>query len=203
MDGLKLPERPRALVSQASTALDSVEDLLEALFEISRLDAGAIQPEIGDHSLGAILHALRVEFAPLAAAGKLEFDVVETPAWVRSDARLLRRVLQNFVSNAIRYTEAGRVAVEVDEIQGMIRVTVRDTGPGIAASDRDRVFHPFYTTREGGTGLGLALAHKIVEDHGGSIGFRSAEGRGTTFTIVLPLVAEPPAGADRREEPRR
>lgn len=203
MDGLKLPERPRALVSQASTALDSVEDLLEALFEISRLDAGAIQPEIGDHSLGAILHALRVEFAPLAAAGKLEFDVVETPAWVRSDARLLRRVLQNFVSNAIRYTEAGRVAVEVDEIQGMIRVTVRDTGPGIAASDREEIFGEFRrvgkTQKIPGKGLGLAIVRRVstMLDH--PIGLDSVPGLGSAFSIMLPRVE--PVAAPAAVEP--
>jgi signal transduction histidine kinase/CheY-like chemotaxis protein len=192
MDGLKLPERPRALVSQASTALDSVEDLLEALFEISRLDAGAIQPEVADHSLGAILHALRVEFAPLATAGNLQFDVVETDAWVRSDARLLRRVLQNFVSNAIRYTEAGRVAVEVTEIQGMVRVTVRDTGPGIAASDREEIFGEFRrvgkTQKIPGKGLGLAIVRRVstMLDH--PIGLDSVPGLGSAFSIMLPRI---------------
>lgn len=196
MDGLRLPERPRALVRQATTALDSVEDLLEALFEISRLDAGAIQPEIAGHSLGAILQTLRVEFAPLAAAGSLTFDVAETGAWVRSDARLLRRVLQNFVSNAIRYTEAGRVAVEVDEIDGQVRVTVRDTGPGIAAQDREEIFGEFRrvgkTQKIPGKGLGLAIVRRVstMLDH--PIGLDSVPGLGSAFSILLPR-AEPVA----------
>ena len=143
MDGQALPERPRALVQQTSTALDSVEDLLEALFEISRLDAGAIQPEIVDLPLGGIFNTLRVEFAPLAAAGGLQFDVAETSLWVRSDARLLRRVLQNFVSNAIRYTEVGNVSIEVAEHAGSVQVTVRDTGPGIARDDCEEIFEEF------------------------------------------------------------
>ena len=73
-----------------------------------------------------------------------------------------------------------------------VKVEVEDTGTGIEPSETDRIFNPFYTTRSGGTGLGLALAHKIVQDHGGRITFTSAPGQGTTFTIVLPLVAEPP-----------
>jgi len=82
-----------------------------------------------------------------------------------------------------------------------VKVEVEDTGVGIQPSDTDRVFNPFYTTRDSGTGLGLALAHKIVEDHGGSISFQSVPGRGTTFTIVLSLVAVPPS-APGDEVPR-
>jgi len=82
-----------------------------------------------------------------------------------------------------------------------VRVEVEDTGTGIEPSETDRIFNPFYTTRDTGTGLGLALAHKIVQDHGGRITFTSAPGRGTTFTIVLPLIAEPPAALDD-EDPR-
>ncbi|MEK7701410.1 MAG: HAMP domain-containing sensor histidine kinase, partial [candidate division NC10 bacterium] len=79
---------------------------------------------------------------------------------------------------------------------------VADTGPGIPASERDRIFNPFYTTKEGGTGIGLALAHKIVEDHGGTIDFRSDRPRGATFTVVLPLVPSPPAAGVGDEPPR-
>jgi signal transduction histidine kinase len=74
-----------------------------------------------------------------------------------------------------------------------VRVEIEDTGIGIPAADADRVFNPFFSTKTGGTGLGLALTHKIIEDHGGSIDFRSAVGRGTVFRIVLPLFPDPPA----------
>jgi signal transduction histidine kinase len=74
-----------------------------------------------------------------------------------------------------------------------VQVEIEDSGVGIPAGDADRVFNPFFTTKDGGTGLGLALAHKIVEDHGGSIDFRSAPGGGTVFRIVLPLVPDPPS----------
>ena len=203
MDGQALPDRPRALVQQTSTALDSVEDLLEALFEISRLDAGAIQPEIVDLPLGSIFNTLRVEFAPLAAAGGLQFDVADTGAWVRSDARLLRRVLQNFVSNAIRYTEVGQVAVEVEQLAGSVRVTVRDTGPGIAPGDRDEIFEEFRrvgrTQKIPGKGLGLAIVRRVSTMLGHEIALQSTPGQGSAFSISLPSVA--PVVSAVREDP--
>jgi signal transduction histidine kinase len=73
-----------------------------------------------------------------------------------------------------------------------VKIEIEDTGVGIQPSDTDRIFNPFYTTRDSGTGLGLALAHKIIEDHGGSITFDSAPGSGTTFTIMLSLIPDPP-----------
>lgn len=192
MDGHAMAERPRSLVHQASTALDSVEDLLEALFEISRLDAGAIQPEFADLSLGAILSALRVEFGPLAIAGGLDFVVPDTGLWVRSDPRLLRRVLQNFVSNAIRYTERGSVAVEVGEEAGAVVVTVRDTGPGIAEADRDEIFEEFRrvgkTQKIPGKGLGLAIVRRVTTMLGHGIELDTAPGKGAAFSIRLPRV---------------
>ena len=203
MDGQALPDRPRALVQQTSTALDSVEDLLEALFEISRLDAGAIQPEIVDLPLGSIFNTLRVEFAPLAAAGGLQFDVADTGVWVRSDARLLRRVLQNFVSNAIRYTEVGQVAVEVEQLAGSVRVTVRDTGPGIAPGDRDEIFEEFRrvgrTQKIPGKALGLAIVRRVSTMLGHEIALQSTPGQGSAFSISLPSVA--PVVSAVREDP--
>ena len=198
MDGHALPERPRALVSQAATALDSVEDLLEALFEISRLDAGAIQPEFTELSLGSLLGALRVEFAPLATAGGLAFEVPETALWVRSDARLLRRVLQNFLSNAIRYTERGSVTVDVRADGDSVRVTVRDTGPGIAPTDREEIFEEFRrvgkTQKIPGKGLGLAIVRRVstMLDH--AIELETEPGKGAAFTICLPQVGARPTG---------
>lgn len=192
MDGQEMPAKPRSLVQQASTALDSVEDLLEALFEISRLDAGAIQPEFAELSLDAILRALRIEFAPLAHAGGLEFVVPETELWVRSDQRLLRRVLQNFVSNAIRYTDAGSVRVELRDDGGNVLVTVRDTGPGIAEADRAEIFEEFRrvgkTQKIPGKGLGLAIVRRVTAMLGHEIGLETAPGEGAAFSIRLPRI---------------
>jgi signal transduction histidine kinase/PAS domain-containing protein len=200
LDGHPMGERPRSLVHQASTALDSVEDLLEALFEISRLDAGAIQPELADLSLAAILSALRVEFGPLALAGGLEFSVSETPLWVRSDPRLLRRVLQNFVSNAIRYTEHGSVVVHVAQAGDEVVVTVRDTGPGIAEADREDIFEEFRrvgkTQKIPGKGLGLAIVRRVTAMLGHPIALETAPGQGAAFAIRLPMAAAVALDAD-------
>lgn len=198
LDGEALAEKPHALVRQAASALDSVEDLLEALFEISRLDAGAIQPEVEALPLAPLLAALRREFAPLAQGAGLELVVPESAVWVRSDARLLRRVLQNFVSNAIRYTARGRVSVELAEAGEDIVVTVRDTGPGIAEAEREAIFEEFRrldaTRRIPGKGLGLAIVRRVTTMLGHELGLESAPGEGSAFSIRLPR-AEPQAAS--------
>ncbi|RVU07157.1 response regulator [Novosphingobium umbonatum] len=206
LDECRLPARPRSLVEQTTIALDSVEDLLEALFEISRLDAGAIQPDIRPIALGQIFNALRIEFSPLARAGGLDLIVPETGAWVASDARLLRRVLQNFVSNAIRYTAQGQVAVEITQSEGALTVGVRDTGPGITEKDRELIFREFHrlphASRIPGKGLGLAIVRRVSTMLGHDITLDTAVGVGSTFSITLPL-AQPAAPADGASTPER
>lgn len=191
---LALPTR--ALVSQTSTALDSVEDLLEALLEISRLDAGAIQPEISDFRLDRLLRTLQVEFAPLAHSAGLELTIDAQPIWVRSDIRLLRRVLQNLLSNAIRYTQRGSVAVRCRAVEdgagGRIAIDVVDTGPGIPADKQSYVFEEFrrLDMRPAGKGLGLAIVRRAVDMLGHEILLRSAPGQGACFTVTVPLGQE-------------
>ena len=183
---LALPTR--ALVNQTSTALDSVEDLLEALLEISRLDAGAIQPEIGDFRLDTLLNTLRVEFAPMARSAGLTLHIMDDPVWVRSDMRLLRRILQNFLSNALRYTQAGSVQVAYDVAPDRVRVSVIDTGPGIPFDKQALVFEEFrrLDTRASGKGLGLAIVKRASDMLDHVVTLDSAPGRGSTFTIDLP-----------------
>lgn len=183
---LALPTR--ALVNQTSTALDSVEDLLEALLEISRLDAGAIQPEIGDFRLDTLLATLRVEFAPVARAGGLVLDIASDPLWVRSDIRLVRRILQNFLSNALRYTQQGSVTLDCHAGPGGIKVRVIDSGPGIAADKQGLVFEEFrrLDTRTSGKGLGLAIVKRASDMLGHRVTLESAPGKGSTFAIDLP-----------------
>lgn len=187
---LALPTR--ALVSQTSTALDSVEDLLEALLEISRLDAGAIQPEISDFRLDRMLRTLQVEFAPLAQAAGLSLTIDTQPIWVRSDIRLLRRVLQNLLSNAIRYTLQGSVAVHCRPDGDRVAIDVIDTGPGIAADKQAYVFEEFrrLDLRPSGKGLGLAIVRRAVDMLGHDILLRSAPGEGACFTVTVPCGIE-------------
>lgn len=184
---LALPTR--ALVSQTSTALDSVEDLLEALLEISRLDAGAIQPEIADFRLDRLLETLRVEFAPMARSTGLVLEIEAEPVWVRSDIRLLRRILQNFLSNAIRYTQRGSVRLLCATRPDGVRVSVADTGPGIAPDKQALIFEEFrrFDTRQGGKGLGLAIVRRAGNMLSHAISLESEPGRGSTFSIDLPI----------------
>lgn len=196
---LALPTR--ALVNQTSTALDSVEDLLEALLEISRLDAGAIQPEIGDFRLDRLLDTLRVEFAPVARAAGLTMTIASEPAWVRSDIRLVRRILQNFVSNALRYTQQGSVRVDCTIDGRGVCISVKDSGPGIAPDSQIIIFEEFrrLDSRTSGKGLGLAIVKRASDMLGHPVTLESAPGRGSTFAICLPIgepVADPVDGAE-------
>ncbi|MCW1987628.1 UNVERIFIED_ORG: signal transduction histidine kinase [Sphingomonas sp. R1F5B] len=187
---LALPTR--ALVNQASTSLNSVEDLLETLFEISRLDAGAITPNLTDVNLAGLLGTLQTEFAPTAHAAGLTFAVEAAPVWVRSDARLLRRILQNLVSNAIRYTGSGHVRVTTDSpTPGQVRISVADTGPGIPKDQQERIFEEFRrldnSHRIPGKGLGLAIVRRATAMLQHPLELTSDAGAGACFAITVPL----------------
>ncbi|WP_176593818.1 NahK/ErcS family hybrid sensor histidine kinase/response regulator [Sphingobium sp. EM0848] len=183
---LALPTR--ALVNQTSTALDSVEDLLEALLEISRLDAGAIQPEIGDFRVDRLLDTLRTEFAPMARSAGLVLTVDAEPVWVRSDIRLLRRILQNFLSNALRYTQRGSVRVTCAPGREAIRLSVTDSGPGIAPDKQQLIFEEFrrLDSRTAGKGLGLAIVRRASDMLRHEVTLESVPGQGATFSITVP-----------------
>jgi signal transduction histidine kinase/CheY-like chemotaxis protein len=202
----RLAASTRGLVGQAGIALDSVEDMLESLFEISRLDAGAIQPEVRAIALDRILSALRVEFAPLARSRGLAFVVPETGLFVSSDVQMLRRVLQNLVSNAIRYTAQGSVTVTARAEGERVVVAVTDTGPGIAAHEQRVVFEEFRrldaTRTIPGHGLGLAIVRRSCAKLGHSVALESTPGEGSTFAITLPL-ADAGAAAPALTGPRR
>ncbi|MGF7152184.1 signal transduction histidine kinase [Sphingomonas zeicaulis] len=186
----KLALPTRALVNQTSTALDSVEDLLEALLEISRLDAGAIQPEFADFCLAGLLDTLRIEFAPLASAAGLDLRIEASGQWVRSDVRLVRRILQNFLSNAIRYTPRGEVRVRCTSGADGVRVSIDDTGPGIPLEKQSEIFEEFRrldsSRRTPGKGLGLAIVRRASDMLRHPIALRSAPGEGSSFSILLP-----------------
>lgn len=199
---LALPTR--ALVRQTGSALDSVEDLLEALLEISKLDAGAIVPEVVDFSLGDLFRAMRAEYTPFARARGLTLVVPETEIWVRSDPRLLRRILQNFLSNALRYTMAGGVTLVVTATGDRLVLGVADTGPGIDPADHQAIFEEFRRldgARERGMGLGLAIVQRAGRMLGHRIDVRSAAGAGATFSVEVPIAGAGPARTVA--EPRR
>ncbi|GLK54358.1 Na+/proline symporter/signal transduction histidine kinase [Methylopila capsulata] len=187
------------LSRNVDASLDAVEEILSALLDISRLDTGAMKPELSVFRLDEITGQLGREFAPVAADKGLKLAVVPTSLAVRSDRRLLRRLLQNLVSNAIKYTPAGRVIVGVRRLpDSRIRVEVWDTGLGIASGQQQLVFREFKRLEQGakvapGLGLGLSIVERIarVLDH--PLTLRSKPGMGSVFSIELPTSVALPA----------
>ena len=181
------PEAER-LVVQVGGALDSTTALLGDLLDMSRLEAGGLVPEVRAFALADVLDPLLSEARALAAEQRLDLRHVPTRAWVRSDPQLLRRVLQNFLSNALRHAGEGRVLIGVRRAAGRLRIEVHDTGPGIAEAQQALIFEEFRrgeNARGQGLGLGLAIARGIAEVLGTRIGLHSLPGRGSVFHIEL------------------
>jgi two-component system, sensor histidine kinase len=147
--------------------------------------------ECADFPICELLDAMKAEFSPMAAKRGLEFDVRGPLAWVHSDPRLLRRILQNFIANALRYTPAGSVHVICSLGDGVLQIDVVDTGIGIALEHQDMIFEEFRRIDKNaggrGMGLGLAIVHRAskILDH--PIAVTSALGRGSRFGVTVPL----------------
>lgn len=197
----RLAPTTHGLVRQVESALDSVEDLLEALLEISKLDAGAITPNIVAFALGDMLRSMEGEFQPLARERGLTLTFVASGEWVSSDPRLLRRILQNFISNALRYTERGGVTVRCIDLGTAARIEVEDSGPGIPAAYHREIFEEFrrldHDAPARGIGLGLAIVERASRMLGHPLHLRSAPGEGATFSVLVPGAAPQPRD-DRR-----
>jgi len=195
------------LVSNVDASLEAVEEILGALLDISRLDSGAMRPEISSFRLDELMRQLEVEFAPLAREKGLDLTFVPSTRSVRSDRRLLRRLLQNLVSNAIKYTPQGRVLVGCRLQTGRLRIGVYDTGLGIPQSKKRAIFREFHRLDQGakvarGLGLGLSIVERIarVLDH--PIEVISKSGRGSQFSFEVPLAPAVPVGK-REAAPQR
>ena len=188
----------RGTLRQVQGALDSTAGLLAGLFDMSRLEAGGLVPQPRAFPLAEVLDPLASEFRALARAHGLRLRHVASDAWVHGDPLLLRRVLQNFLANAVRYTRAGGVLLGVRRYGDGLRVEVHDTGPGIEPAQRSLIFEEF-RRGEGaagqGLGLGLAIADRIARLMQAPLGLRSAVGRGTVFSLRLPR-AEPAPRAE-------
>ncbi len=192
-----LAERPiepeeAELVGRVDISLRSVEDLISGLLDISKLDAGGIEPLIEDFGVNELLRALATEFAPFAEERDIDLRVVSSRRIVRSDRRQLRRILQNLLSNAIRYTPpGGRVLVGCRGAGERVRIEVLDTGPGIPEDMRDAVFREFQRLpndegNEQGLGLGLAIVERIARMLGHTVELRSRPGDGSVFAVGVP-----------------
>lgn len=181
------------VVGKTLGALKSAEEIIDALLNISKLDAGAANLDVTTVSLGKVLGKLQDEFSPAAALKGIDLRVVPTSANVVSDPSYLRQILQNLIGNAVRYTDHGRVLVGVRRKGKFARLEVRDTGPGIAQKDQDRIFHEFErlgrTDASGeGLGLGLAIVDRACGQLGHPLELTSAPGAGTCFSVSFELV---------------
>lgn len=192
------------LARNVDASLEAVEEILTALLDISRLDSGTMKPELSTFAIGDLFAQLAIEFEPVAASKGLDLTFVPCQVNALSDRRLLRRLLQNLVSNAIKYTPQGRVLVGCRRSNGTLRIEVRDTGLGIPASKQKDVFREFQRLDQGarvarGLGLGLSIVERIarVLDH--KLSLTSTPGRGTSFIVEVPIstaVAVPLARSD-------
>jgi PAS domain S-box-containing protein len=199
----------RETVAQIGGALDSTGDLLTGLLDMSRLQAGGLVPQPREFPLAEVLEPLASEFGAIAAARGLRFRYVASRAWTRSDPQLLRRVLQNFLANAVRYTAQGRVLIGVRRRGGGLSIEVHDSGPGIAAEQRTMIFEEFRRGEDApgqGLGLGLSIADRIAQLLDAPLSLHSRVGYGTAFGVRLPSLPAPqpiasqpaaPAGATR------
>jgi signal transduction histidine kinase/CheY-like chemotaxis protein len=188
------------LAKNLSSAVDSLSKLVEELLEISRLDAGAIQPRLQQVLLDEMLGQIAQEFTPLAHGKGLELRVRRRRLAVESDPVLLARVLRNLLGNAIRYTSKGGVLLAARPRGGLISIEVWDTGPGIRQTELTRVFDEFYRGESakgepvGGFGLGLSIVRRICNVLGHPLVVTTRPGSGTVFRVETPLSALPHRG---------
>ena len=197
--------RAREALEKAQNALRSVDTILDALLDISKLESGKAAVSVAPIRVDRILSQLRDEFAPMAAEKGLRLRVRHRPAMVASDPAYLRRILQNLIGNALRYSETGGVLVGMRHVTGGVRIEVHDTGPGIPPEEQGNIFKEFHrlnarASASEGMGLGLAIVERAAAllDH--PLHLRSVVGRGTTFSLQVPLaetqVTLPQPGAE-------
>ena len=190
-----LDQRQARLAEKANNAFASVEQLLESILDISRIDSGSVAAKVTSVSLSGLFATLTTEFQPIAEKKRLKLATVQSERFVKSDPGLLRRVIQNLMANAIRYTESGRVLLGVRSSGPNVRIEVWDTGMGIPAGKTKEVFEEFRRLSKdspAGTkamGLGLAIVERISKLLGHEISVRSWPGHGSCFSITLPLAA--------------
>ena len=177
-------------------ALAALSALVNSLLDISKLDAGAVQPEPQCTGLKALIERIEADYRPVARERGLEFQFAAADVQVMTDPVLLESLVRNLVDNAFKYTAAGGVTLAVDSDERTVRITVRDTGAGIPAVERERIFEEFYQIgnperdRSQGLGLGLAIVRRLAQLLGLEVELESEPGRGSTFTVTMPLTLE-------------
>ncbi len=197
IDGIygEAPDKMRSVLERVQTNGKHLLGLINDVLDLSKIEAGQLVLTLNDYSIKDMMQGVYVAVEPLAGNKKLAFKLeapVDLPR-AHGDERRLSQVLLNLVGNAIKFTDAGEIAMKATAANGNYTIAVRDTGPGIAEADQAKIFEEFQqsdstqTKAKGGTGLGLAIAKRIVEMHGGRLWVESSLGNGSTFSFTLPL----------------
>lgn len=185
--------REPVLVAHIRSATDTLQNLLDAILDVSRLDSGNVVPRIAAVALGPILERIQGDLSLIAEHKGLRLKVRRTDLWVSSDAEMVQRILLNLVGNALRYTRSGGVLVSCRRRGEQVLVEVWDTGSGIPENARSEIFEEYMQLgnperdRAKGLGLGLAICRRLADLLAAPIGVRSRPGRGSVFWIRLPL----------------
>ncbi len=196
--GYRMDPDAARLVDQIDSSVAATGELFTSLLDISKLDAGAVQPRFESVALDPLLERLCREYADEAQAKDIELRRMRRPLYVRSDAVLLERMIRNLTSNAVRYTDAGGVLIGCRVRPGVVSIEVWDTGCGISADQKELIFQEFYQIanperdRSKGVGLGLAIVKRTARLVGAELFFRSEPGRGSLFRLTLPRAATGP-----------
>jgi signal transduction histidine kinase/CheY-like chemotaxis protein len=193
----KPAERDR-LAARIDAAVGSMNELFEALLDMTKLEAGVLQPNIAEFSVERVLERIETTFSDAAQKKGLRLRVVHSSAWVRSDPILLERVLLNLVANAVTYTARGGVVVGCRRRGNALRFDVCDTGPGIPEDQRRNIFDEYYRLgadagRQSSLGLGLAIVDRLSRLLGHAVELASRPDRGSRFSVSVPLAAQPHA----------
>jgi Na+/proline symporter/signal transduction histidine kinase/CheY-like chemotaxis protein len=179
------------LVENIDDSLEAIEEILGALLDISRLDAGAMATAITSFKMSDLMRSLEIEFAPIARAKGLKLTFVPCSLPVESDRLLLRRLLQNLISNAIKYTPRGRVLVGCRRHGQSLQIGVYDTGVGIPVQKRGEIFKEFHRLEQGariarGLGLGLSIVERLARVLNHGIALDSNSSGGSVFSVTVP-----------------
>jgi PAS domain S-box-containing protein len=198
----------RELLDEAERAVGAMSRLLNALLDISKLESGAVKPQAGDFQVSSLLEELRADFASLAAGKGLRLEIGPGDAVARSDRALVTQAMRNLVSNGIKYTQEGGVALRCVRGKGRVQLRVEDTGVGIPAGEIARICDDFYQVGVGsnvsreGYGLGLSIVSRIAKLLGLDFRIESVVGKGSVFSLELPASDASVHAAAAVERPR-
>ncbi|MDH5301758.1 MAG: ATP-binding protein [Gammaproteobacteria bacterium] len=192
LDKVNSDEARATLHKEIKLSIKALSTMFDGLLDISRIDSDKVSPKLGDFKLNDIFDNLQSEFLSAAEVKNISLRFIPTTACVHSDKNMLDRILRNLISNAIRYTDSGKVLIGVRHIGKKIKIQVIDTGIGIEDSQKDFIFDEFYQIgnserdREKGIGLGLAIVKRLATTLDHEISVDSIPGKGSCFSITLP-----------------